>query len=71
MNHQQKHFKEAYQKMPACLMGTIDHPKTVADLKFAAEHEVDMFNEDQDGHLEPEEISQVATFLAWLRKVGY
>lgn len=57
--------------MPACLMGAIDHPKTVADLKFAAEHEVDCFNSDEDGHLEPEEISQVAAFLAWLRNVGY
>lgn len=60
-------FAKAYRKMPACLVGALDHPKTVADLQFAAEHEVDMFNEGQDGALEPKEISQVAAFLAWMR----
>jgi hypothetical protein len=63
-------FAKALRKMPACLVDTVDHPTTIADLRFAAEHEIDMFNEGQDGALEPSEISQVALFLVWLRNTG-
>lgn len=62
-------FISAKKKMPACLVGATDHPRTLGDLRFAAEHEVDMFNEGQDGALTPAEVSQVAAFLVWLRSL--
>lgn len=51
--------------MPACLMGAYDalqHTR-IEDLRFIAEHEIDMFNEAQDGCLECYEIKLVKKFL--------
>lgn len=56
-------FEKAYKIMPACLVGALDRPTTVLDLKFAAEHEVDCFETDEDGHLPEHEIKLVKEFL--------
>jgi hypothetical protein len=61
-------FRDAYKAIPTCLVGYFtDTPKTIFDLKMAAEHEVDMFNENQDGALTSREISQVIKYLSKLR----
>jgi hypothetical protein len=57
-------FEQAYTLMPACLVGATDRPTTIEDLRAAAEHEVDMFNERQDGCLSCQEMQQVRYFLA-------
>lgn len=60
-------FAEAFKKMPACLMGAVDNPKTIQDLLYAAQHEIDMAEEDQDGHLSVAEIRSVRRFLNYIR----
>ena len=58
-------FAAAFKLMPACLMGAYDalgHTR-IEDLRFIAEHEIDMFNEAQDGCLECYEIKLVKKFL--------
>lgn len=56
-------FKEAMRIMPACLVGALDRPATIADLRFAALHEIECFEADEDGHLEETEIELVEHFL--------
>lgn len=61
-------FDQAYKLMPACLVGAVDRPKTISDLRFAALHEIDCFEEGQDGHLTAAEIAQVRRFLTFLSR---
>lgn len=71
-------FAQAYKIMPACLVGALDRPSTLADLRYAAQHEIDMFEEKQDGCLTALEIKAVRKFLAvtaprpdWLYQITY
>jgi hypothetical protein len=58
-----KTFEEALKALPACVFGGLDHPKTISDLRAQAEHELDMFNEAQDGCITCAEAQQVKKFL--------
>jgi len=60
-------FEYAFKMMPACLVGALDRPTTVEDLRFAAMHEIDCFESDEDGHLTAREIAKVRLFL---KKIG-
>lgn len=59
-------FEEAKKRMPACLVGALDNPRTIADLRFAALHEIACYEEYQDGHLTATEIKAVRRFLRLL-----
>lgn len=61
--------EEAWKRMPACLVGAIDQDDKTIDLLSAARHEIDMYDENQDGHLTDEEIRQVRKFLVWLESI--
>jgi hypothetical protein len=65
---QERIFKRMLQAVPACLCGTLDHPATLSDLRFAAQHEIDMFEEDQDGHLTASEIRLVRKFIGKIER---
>lgn len=59
-----KQFEAAFKALPACV--DVDHPKTLADLIFAARIQLDLIEEGQDGT----ENDDPAAIRRWLRKYG-
>ena len=59
-------FSHAMRILPSCLVGALDNPTTLSDLRVAAQHEIDMFSEGQDGCLSRSEIIAVKDFLTML-----
>lgn len=58
-------FDVAMKEFPAFIAGGLDRPKTVADLVYQALHELDMYNEGQDGAIT---LRQARTVRAFIQK---
>lgn len=64
-----RNYTRMLRVVPSCLWGALDRPRTLTDLKYAAQHEIDMFEENQDGHLTAIEIKQVRKYLAKIERI--
>lgn len=60
-------FDEAMKALPACVAGGLDQPKTVSDLVYQALHELDMFEEGQDGAITARQAAAVRKFVQKFR----
>lgn len=56
-------FEIAMKALPACIAGGLDQPKTVSDLVYQALHELDMYNEGQDGAITARQAAAVRKFV--------
>ncbi len=57
---------EAIKRFPACAIGAMDGEETISNLRFAAQHELDMHEEDQDGCCTAKEAQQIRRYLKWI-----
>lgn len=60
-------FREAMKEFPACIAGGLDRPKTVSDLVYQALHELDMYEEGQDGAITSRQAKAVRKFIEKFR----
>lgn len=62
-------FEVALRAFPRCIIGGLDPlgHKTVSDLVYQALHELDMFNEGQDGAISAREAAIVKKFVQKFR----
>jgi hypothetical protein len=60
-------FDVAFKAFPACIVGGLDRPKTVSDLVYQALHELDMFEEGQDGAITARQAAVVRKFVEKFR----
>ena|SRR3990172_8292120 len=60
-------FKVAMKAFPACIAGGLDRPKTVSDLVYQALHELDMYEEVQDGAISSRCAKAVREFIRKFR----
>lgn len=60
-------FDAAMKAFPSCIAGGLDSPKTVSDLVYQALHELDMFEEGQDGAISAREAALVRKFVQKFR----
>jgi len=60
-------FKVAMKAFPACIAGGLDRPKTVSDLVYQALHELDMYEEGQDGAITSRCAKVVREFIRKFR----
>lgn len=60
-------FDIAIRAFPSCIVGGLDRPKTVSDLVYQALHEIDMFEEGQDGAISPRQAVAVRKFIQKFR----
>jgi hypothetical protein len=66
-NPGQHTFGQAVKALPACVSWDPLEHKTVSDLVWQALHELDMFNEDQDGAITAREAAAVRRFVQKFR----
>lgn len=67
-------FEKAFQEMPECAMGNYDplEHKTVEDLVFCAQHELDMYEEGEETDISTtRQVKQVRAFIAKWGKGGH
>jgi hypothetical protein len=57
-------FKDAFDSIPACVVIDPAQVNTIADVRYVLQHEIDLFEEGQDGALTAGEINQVIRALA-------
>ncbi len=56
-------FDVAMKALPACVASGLDRPKTVSDLVYQALHELDMYEEGQDGAITARQAAAVRKFV--------
>jgi hypothetical protein len=59
-------FEKAFQDLPLCLIGSVDDPKTLDDLRWAALIQLDLIEEGQDGTF----AKDAPPIRRWLARYG-
>jgi len=63
LRREAQRFSKVWSEFPTCCIGAWDEDPRVASLVRAAEHEMDMYLERQDGCISFEEAMKVNRFL--------